>query len=140
MTNFILMLTRNDRTVADARDVYEQVRGGAPTYVGFKDIGLPISELKALTERIHADGRKALLEVVSTGKDEELKSVRAALEMNVDYVLGGRHVTDAVALLERSGIRYFPFCGEPVGHPTRLSGSIESIVADARHLAAIPGV
>lgn len=140
MTNFILMLTRNDRTVPDARDVYEQVRERAPTYVGFKDIGLPAAELKLLTDRIHAHGCKAMLEVVSTSRQEELISVRAAVDIGVDYLLGGRHVSSVLALLGKSGIRYFPFCGETAGHPTQLSGTIESIVADARRLATIPGV
>jgi Histidine biosynthesis protein len=140
MSHFILMLTRSDRTVADALDVYESLRGVSLTHVGFKDLGLPLGELRKLTARIHADGRKAMLEVVSLSASEELESVRTAIEVGADYVMGGRHAAEAVGLLSSTGIRYFPFCGNTVGHPTRLEGSIAEIVSDARRLAAMPGV
>lgn len=141
MAQFILMLTRNDRTVAHARAAYaELAQTGGVRYVGFKDIGLPFAELAALTRDMHRDGRQVMLEVVSTTRDAELRSVQAALELGVDYLLGGRHAEEAVSLLRGSGIRYFPFCGETVGHPTQLVGSIDEVVHDARRLASLPGV
>jgi hypothetical protein len=140
MAHFILMLTRDDRTVPDARTAYEQVRETGLTYVGFKDLGLPFAEMSALAAAIHADDRQVMLEVVSTNREDELRSVRSAIEIGADYLLGGRHVSDALPLLEGTGIRYFPFCGTPVGHPTRLQGTIEETVADACRLARLPGI
>lgn len=140
MSHFILMLTRNDVTVANAMAVYQGLRGSPLQYVGFKDIGLPMAELKALAAAIRKDGRKVLLEVVSAGEAAELASVEAACEIGVDYLLGGRHVEAATRILRGSAIRYFPFAGETVGHPTSLLGSEDDIVADARRLAALPGV
>jgi tryptophan synthase alpha subunit len=69
-----------------------------------------------------------------------MRSVEAAIEIGVDYLLGGRHADEATRLLQGSGIRYFPFAGHTVGHPTKLTGSIDEIVDDARRLAALPGV
>jgi hypothetical protein len=140
VAHFILMLTRDDRTVADALECYQQLRGTSPAYVGFKDIGLALPEMRSLVARIHDDARRVMLEVVSTSEAEELRSVRAALALGVDYLLGGRHVEAALALLAGTAIRYFPFCGNAVGHPTRLTGSIEETVADAGRLAGLPGV
>lgn len=140
MSNFILMLTRDDRTVTNAAEAYEQLRDAPLTYVGFKDIGLPLEGLKALADRMHADGRKVMLEVVSTSRSQEIASTHAALQISVDFLLGGRHADDVLPLLRDTRIRYFPFCGETVGHPTRLTGTIGTILDDARRLAALPGV
>jgi hypothetical protein len=140
MSHFIFMLTKDDRTVSDALRVYSSLSNSPLRYVGFKDIGLPLDELKTLASLIKADGKHVMLEVVSTSREAETRSVKAAVEIGVDYLLGGRHAEDATRLLKGSGIRYFPFAGRTVGHPTRLAGSIDEIVDDARSLAAMPGV
>ena len=140
MSHFVLMLTKDDRTVPNALAAYDEVRDMPLAYVGFKDIGLPFDEMKALAARIRADDRRTMLEVVSTSREEELRSIRAAIEIGVDYLLGGRHVSDALPLLAGTAIRYFPFCGDTIGHPTRLEGTIDETVADACRLALMPGV
>lgn len=140
MSHFILMLTENDATVADALAVYQSLRHTPVQLVGFKDVGLPVAELKTLAQHIRADGRKVMLEVVATSRETELESVRAALDIGVDYLLGGRHVADVLPLLAGSQVQYFPFAGHTVGHPTILLGTIDEIVADACRLAAMDGV
>ncbi|MCR1767413.1 hypothetical protein B7760_04092 [Burkholderia glumae] len=140
MSHFILMLTENDATVGDALAVYDSLRDSPLRFVGFKDVGLPVAMLVQLARRIRADGREVVLEVVATSREAELASIGAALEIGVDYLLGGRHVEDALPLLRGAPIRYFPFAGRTVGHPTVLEGSIDEIVDDARRLASLPGV
>jgi hypothetical protein len=134
------MLTRNDQTVINAREVYQSIRHCGLQYVGFKDIGLPLDELKKLANDIRQDGSKVMLEVVSSTQESELHSVKAAIELKVDYLLGGRHAKEAVKLLKGSQIQYFPFAGHTVGHPTKLTGTTEEIVADAKELCAMDGV
>lgn len=140
MSHFILMLTENDATVSDAIATYDSLLDSPVRYVGFKDVGLPIRDLKELARRIRADGRKVMLEVVATSREAELESIDASLEIGVDYLLGGRHVEDALPLLRGSAIRYFPFAGRTVGHPTVLEGTMNEIVEDARRIASMPGV
>jgi len=140
MARFILMLTREDRTVDDAMEVYAGLRGTEVRHVGFKDIGLPEDALRGLVREIKRDGRQALLEVVSLSRDEELRSVETAARLGVDCLLGGRHAREAVEVLRGTGIRYFPFAGRTHGHPTRLSGSVQEVVDNARDLTSIPGV
>ena len=140
MTEFIFMLTHSDRTVPNARAVYDEVRSSGLRYVGFKDIGLPIPELRELARAIRADGREVMLEVVSEDKDEELRSIRAALEIGVDWLLGGTHPDEALEILAGSPARYCPFPGRVIGHPSQLRGSIDEIAADAAALTARPGV
>ncbi|OUL85066.1 4-hydroxythreonine-4-phosphate dehydrogenase [Paraburkholderia hospita] len=134
------MLTENDATVSDALANYESLRDSPIRYVGFKDVGLPIAALKQLAQRIRADGRKVMLEVVATSREAELESINAALEIGVDYLLGGRNVEDALLMLRGSAIQYFPFAGRTVGHPTVLEGTMAEIAEDARRIASMPGV
>ena len=48
MAEFILMLTRDDKTVKDAVTIYGDLRHLGLRHVGCKDIGLPADELAAL--------------------------------------------------------------------------------------------
>lgn len=140
MSHFVFMLTKDDRTVADAAAVYASLARTPLRYIGFKDIGLPVGDLVALAAAMKRDGKQVMLEVVSTSRDAEIRSIEAACEIGVDYLLGGRHAVDAVRILKGTNIRYFPFAGRTEGHPTRLVGTIEEIVDDARRLADLPGV
>jgi hypothetical protein len=139
---FIFMLTHNDRTIPNARAVYDEIRDSGLRYVGFKDIGLPVPELRALADAMRADGREVMLEVVSEDKDDELRSIHAALEIGVDWLLGGTHPDEALEVLAGAdgGIRYCPFPGRVIGHPSLLRGTIEEIAGDAAALTARPGV
>jgi len=140
VTEFIFMLTRNDMTVPDAPAVYEQVRDTDLRLIGFKDIGATTETLRELTRRMHADGRTVFLEVVSENAEDELRSIRAAAEIGVDVVMGGTNVDAALPVLAGSGLRYFPFPGRVVGHPSLLRGTMEEIAASAASLTSRPGV
>ncbi len=140
MAAFIYMLTHHDATVADALDVYDALRDTGLRHVGFKDIGVTPETLAELTRRMHADGRTVYLEVVSISAEDELRSIRAAREIGVDVVMGGTHVDDALSLLAGSGLRYFPFPGRIVGHPSVLEGTTDEIASSAAALTAQAGV
>ena len=147
MIEFIFMLTRNDQTVPDARQVYDSLRDTDLRYVGFKDIGLPPSELRELAAAMRADGREVFLEVVSERPEDELRSVAAALDIGVDWLMGGTHADEALAILDQIGPpgtagrpKYCPFPGRVVDHPSILQGTVEEICTSAHELTARPGV
>lgn len=138
--HFIFMLTRNDRTVADASKHIEAAIEAGVLHIGFKDVGLPTEALADLTRQIRVGGGEVYLEVVSLDRESELRSVGAAIDLGVDYLLGGVHVEEAVERLIGAGIRYYPFPGRVVGHPSILEGTQEEIVESARDIARHPGV
>ena len=137
---FIFMLTRNDRTVEDAQLHLRTALKLGVRHIGFKDVGLPIDELKALNKAIKDGGATSYLEVVSLDREREVASARAALEIGVDILLGGTRVDDILPILRGSGLRYCPFPGRISGHPSVLEGSIAEIVASAEALCAHDGV
>jgi hypothetical protein len=141
MTAFIFMLTHQDRTVPDALAVYRGLAGIPDLrYVGFKDIGASVEQLRELTAAIRADGREVMLEVVSEHAGAELRSIEAARDLGVDWVLGGTHVDAGLDALAGTEIRYCPFPGRVIGHPSLLRGTIEEIASDAAAMTARPGV
>lgn len=147
MIEFIFMLTHHDRTVDDALRVYDEIRDTDLRYVGFKDVGPPPAVLKELAAAMRADGREVFLEVVSERAEDELRSVEAALDIGVDWLMGGTHPDAALAILDRIGPsgsrgrpRYCPFPGRVVGHPSVLEGTIDEIAESARVLTARDGI
>jgi hypothetical protein len=140
LIEFIFMLTHDDVTVADAPDVLAGLRESGLRYVGFKDVGPPPAVLTEVTAAAHEAGMEVMLEVVSTAVEDELRSLRAARDIGVDWVLGGTHPEQGAAILAGADIRYCPFPGTVDGHPSILSGEIEAIAADAARLTAIDGV
>ncbi|MFF6778869.1 HisA/HisF-related TIM barrel protein [Streptomyces sp. NPDC012637] len=134
--DFVFMLTRDDRTVTDCLHVLDSVRELGITHIGFKDVGVDGATLRRLHEQIRELGATSHLEVVATGRDEALDSVRAAVDLGVDWLMGGTWIEETLALLAGTPVRYLPFVGEPQGHPTRLAGSPARIAADCRHAEA----
>ena len=138
MIEFVFMLTRDDVTIGDAAAVLRAVSDTGLRYVGFKDVGPPPAVLREVAAAAHDAGLEVMLEVVSVSREDELRSLRAAREIGVDWVLGGTHPQDGVEILD--GVRYCPFAGTVEGHPSVLTGSIEEIAEHAAELTALPGV
>jgi 4-hydroxythreonine-4-phosphate dehydrogenase len=136
MSELILMLTRADETVADARAALPELCRPGLSHVGFKDVGLPPRELEALATDIRANGCAVHLEVVSESVEASLNSARMAVDLGVDYLLGGIDVGALGAVVGGSGIKFFPYVGEVVGHPCLLRGSIKGAVEDVRRAEA----
>lgn len=138
--DFILMLTANDRTIPDAAARLEEALAGGVRHIGFKDVGLPFATLRGLADTIRAAGGRSYLEVVSLDEAQELASARAAVELDVDCLLGGTRAEAVTEVIRRHPIRYYPFPGHIVGHPSVLGGTEDEIVASARRLAALEHV
>lgn len=150
---FIFMLTRQDRTIADVPAVLDQLKPLAgPTglgHIGFKDVGAQWEELAALVAAIRAMGAVSYMEMVATEPEAELAAAHLAARIGVDYLMGGTQIEAVLGILaaesggesradaasQRTG--YLPFAGIPQGHPTRLGGSPERIAEDCRRFLAL---
>jgi len=130
--DFIFMLTRQDQTVVDCLEVFQAIRGIGLTHVGFKDIGVERDSLRRLHDAIKASGATSYMEVVATSAEAMLRSARVAIELGVDRLMGGTAVAETLALLQGSGIEYYPFPGRPEGHPTKLGGTAAEVEQQCR--------
>ncbi|EJE48530.1 4-hydroxythreonine-4-phosphate dehydrogenase [Acidovorax sp. CF316] len=140
LPEFIFMLTRHDQTITDALGQLPAVLAAGVRHIGFKDIGLPWAALQRLADAIHAAGAVSYLEVVSQDEASEVASARAAVALGVDVLMGGTRPEAVLPLLRGTPIRYYPFAGRVVGHPSVLQGTVEDVVASARRIAALEGV
>jgi 4-hydroxythreonine-4-phosphate dehydrogenase len=138
--DFVFMLTRNDRTVADARERLEEVIASGVRHVGFKDVGLELHAMQQLAAAIRGSGARVYLEVVSLDEESERASARVAVSLNVDCLLGGTRPGVVLPIIRGTSIRYFPFAGTVVGHPSQLLGTTAEITASARALVDTEGV
>jgi len=132
MSEFILMLTRNDETVQDARKLYERLAGTGVSHFGCKDIGLPQAELKALLDDMRSNGHTSYLEVVSETREATLESARVAAEVLPDFLIGGTLIGPIQEVIVGTPLRFFPYIGKVIGHPCLLRGAVGEIAADAR--------
>jgi 4-hydroxythreonine-4-phosphate dehydrogenase len=138
--DFIFMLTRADRTVDDAHARLPEALAAGVRHIGFKDVGLPREALRNLARAIRAAGAVTYLEVVSEGVQSEEASAEMAAELGVDVLMGGMRPDVVTPIIAGSAIRYYPFAGEVIGHPSVLTGAAEAVVESARRLVATPGV
>jgi hypothetical protein len=137
MPEFIFMLTRDDQTIADAREVYQSVAGTGIRHVGCKDLGLPRDELTALMGDIRAHGHTSYLEVVSETEEATLASARVAAEIGPDYLIGGTLIEPVQEIIAGTGVRFCPYIGTVIDHPCLLRGTIEDIAAAAVRAEAL---
>ncbi|GGG67833.1 hypothetical protein GCM10011415_13650 [Salipiger pallidus] len=138
--DFILMLTENDRTIPDARARIDEALEGGVRHIGFKDVGLPLPELRGLADAIRAAGGRSYLEVVSLDEESELASARAAVSLDVDCLLGGTRADVVTQVTRDHPLRYYPFCGEITGHPSVLQGPESAVADSARRLCDLEHV
>jgi hypothetical protein len=131
------MLTRDDVTLPDAREVYASIAGTGVTHIGCKDVGLPREQLAEFMDEIRANGHTSYLEVVSETEEATLNSARVAAEIRPDYLIGGTLIEPVQEILAGTGVRFFPYVGQIIGHPCLLRGSLEEIVADTQRAASL---
>ena len=131
--NLIIMLTHNDQTVKNAVEVFDSCKDLPVQHWGFKNIGLPVSEMKKLVADMKAAGKTTYLEVVTYTEEDCLAAAKLAIECNFDCLMGTLYFP-SVGELVKGKISYYPFCGKVWNNPSKLGGSIDEIIADARRL------
>ncbi len=132
--NLITMLTYHDQTVPEALAVFNQCWDLPVEYWGFKDVGLPVADLKKLVAAIKDVGKTCFLEVVRYSQEECLASAKLAVECGVDYLMGTIFHPSVLGLMKDSPIKYFPFCGKVSGSPSILEGNIPEIIHEAKQI------
>jgi putative N-acetylmannosamine-6-phosphate epimerase len=131
------MLTQQDVTIPNAIEVFKEIKGTGIKFIGFKDVGLPREELTRLVKMMKNEKLKTFIEVVSGSEEENIRSAEVAVELEVDYLIGGTYVKETLPVVKGTGIRYFPYIGKIIGHPCLLRGTIEGIVEDGRRVEKI---
>jgi len=127
----IVMLTHNDRTVMDARAVFEECRDSKAEYFGFKEEPLPLEEMKKLFSRIRDCGKKTVLEVVAYSEEEGIAGANTAVECGCDILMGTMYYDSVRDICRAHGIKYMPYVGTITERPSVLTGTAEDMISEA---------
>jgi hypothetical protein len=130
----IVMLTHNDRTVADAAEIFEACKDSKAQYWGFKEEGLPLDQMKQLYARMKACGKTTFLEVVAYTEAECLRGAEMGVECGVDILMGTLYFPSVHEYCKEHQLRYMPFVGKITGRPSVLEGTIDGMIAEAKGL------
>ncbi len=135
--DIIVMLTHHDVTVPDAAEVFEVCKDiEAVKLWGFKNVGLPKDQMKALTAAMKAAGKTTFLEVVTYDEASCLDGAQTAIDCGFDYLMGTLYYDSVAKLLKDNGMDYLPFVGKVSGSPSILEGTNEEIIQNAKDLMA----
>ena len=134
--HLIVMLTHNDHTVANAREIYLQNRHSQARFWGFKEEPLSRQEMKDLFAQMKQDGKTTFLEVVEYTEEAGLAGAKTALECGCDILMGTKFYPSINRFCQANDLKYMPFVGELAERPTILSGNIADIIAEAQSYAA----
>lgn len=127
----IVMLTHHDVTVPDAREIFRASADLPVQFWGFKDVGLPKSEMEKLVGEFREAGKTPVLEVVRFDEKDLREAAALAADCGIEYFTGGGFSEGVLARVRKAGMKYFPFCGQVGGSPIKLTGTAQSVVDDA---------
>ena len=131
------MLTHHDVTVKNAAEVFEQCKDIEEVkYWGFKNVGLPKDQMKALAKAMKDAGKTTFLEVVTYDEESCLDGAQTAIDCGFDYLMGTLYYDSVAELLKKNGMSYLPFVGKVSGSPSILEGTNEEIIQNAKDLMA----
>ena len=127
----IVMLTHNDVTVKNAREVFEGCKDLPVQNWGFKDVGLDPEDMKELCQLMKACGKTTFLEVVTYSETECMRGAKLAVECGFDYLAGTIFYDSVMDYIKQHDLRYCPFVGQVSGSPSVLKGSVDDCVKQA---------
>lgn len=132
----IIMLTHHDVTVKNAAEIFEECKDLPIKFWGFKNVGLPKDEMKALAKAMKDAGKTTFLEVVTYDEASCLDGAKTAIDCGFDCLMGTLYYDSVAKLLKDNNMDYMPFVGKVSGSPSILEGSNEEIIANAKELMA----
>ncbi len=134
MIELIAMLTHNDKTVDNAREVFAQSVDAPTQHWGFKDTGLSSPELALLARDMKDAGKTVHFESLEEEESRCVAAAQFAIDNGLDFLIGMAFHPSVATLLAEAKVGYLPTCGGRSGLPRMLHGSIEDIVGDANRI------
>lgn len=129
----IVMLTHNDRTVENAREIFEQCKNTKAKFWGFKEEPLPLDDMKKLYAHMKEFGKTTFLEVVAYSEREGLDGAKIAAACHCDFLMGTKYFDSVNDFCRDNDVKYMPFVGKITGRPSILEGTLDEMLDEARH-------
>ena len=130
----IVMLTHNDRTVENAAEIFEACKDAKAKNWGFKEVGLPLEDMKKLFSYMKECGKTTFLEVVAYTEEECMEGAKMAVACGCDVLMGTLYFDSINDYCKANNLKYMPFVGKITGRPSVLEGTPEGMIAEANAL------
>lgn len=131
-SELIVMLTHNDYTVKNAYEIFEQCKDSNVKYWGFKDKGLPLTEMKELFSYMKNCKKITILEIVEYTEEKCMEGALLARECNCDLLMGTVYFESVNEFCKNNNLKYLPFAGKVSDRPSVLNGTIDEILDEAQ--------
>jgi len=131
ISNLIVMLTHNDKTVLNAYDVFEKCKNSKAKFWGFKEEPLPLDEMKKLYSYMKSLGKTTFLEVIAYDEQNGLNGAKMAVECGVDILMGTVFYDSINNYCRDNNLKYMPFVGQVSERPSILEGDIDDMIQEA---------
>ena len=132
LEKLIIMLTHNDVTVKNAKEIFDENKDLPVDNWGFKDVGLEPEKMKELCADMKAAGKTTYLEVVTYSEEECMRGAKLAVECGFDCLLGTIFYDSVMDYIKTTSLKYFPFVGKVTQSPSILEGSCDFMLEQAR--------
>lgn len=132
--SLVVMLTYDDKTAANAPELFEICRNCKADYYGFKEEDLPLPKMKKLFGEIKKCGKTAVLEVVAYDEEHCLAGAQMAVDCGCDILMGTMFYDSVNKLCKEHGLKYMPYVGTVYDRPSVLDGSIDGMIDEANSL------
>ena len=132
----IVMLTHNDVTVKDAQKIFDECKDTKAKFWGFKEVGLPLDQMKKLYADMKKAGKTTFLEVVAYTEPECMEGAKMAVACGVDILMGTLFFDSINDYAKEHHLKYMPFVGKITGRPSVLEGSIQGMIDEANSYIA----
>lgn len=134
--HLIVMLTHNDKTLQNALTLFDECKYSKAQFFGIKDGDFDVTQMKAIFDTMKKYHKTTVLEVVQYDEAASLAGAKMAVECQVDILMGTCFFDSVNDFCKQHQLKYMPFVGEIHHRPSVLSGSIESMIAQAKHYQA----
>ena len=132
LEKLIVMLTHNDVTVPDAKEIFLANQDLPVTNWGFKDVGLEPAAMKELCGLMKEAGKTTFLEVVTYTEEECMRGAKLAVECGFDCLLGTIFYDSVAEYVKTTNLKYYPFVGNVSQSPSILEGSVDLMLAQEK--------
>jgi 4-hydroxythreonine-4-phosphate dehydrogenase len=142
-SNFVFMLTKADKTVANPIEFLNALGSIPVRNIGIKDAGVAPELLVTVLRKIIEKGKRAYLEIMSDVESDWLHCAAAAKLAGATAILGTRRSEKLDEMLIASKLHYFPVVDNPTAYARTLEGDysvVENLArraCDAEHVTGV---
>lgn len=128
--HLIVMLTWNDVTVENAKEIFLEAKNAKATHWGFKVEGTTPESMRELILLMKEAGKKTYIEELAIDESTCVKSAKDCARCGVDHLLGTMYYDSVKNICDDAGIAYSPFVA--LDADTRLRAPIDEIIRKAK--------